>query len=781
MLWESHAVLFSQGSDASFDDFRAATNGIVFRDDFLRGAAGVGPEGPDATLPGQELAGTWQEFRGDWSIRDGLAKVASLDEIYAGRGRGLLSALPGRWASGTDFQFSVDLKPAAGSRWSGAFLYGAPGTQKNWYEQYFAFQLAPGFGWRWIETREDGYGSAAVMKEEAACDIASDCADSTFSVTPNAKYKLSVWRAASDPARMIRFAVSRDGVQVVPPRTVTLKGTRSLEGSLGLVAQSSDVAFDAVELSSPDSSRPADPPAIRQIPDPANPARSTWTVDPVSTARFLSGYAGSPAVPTASTPPGGWRLPEKNESMSPVPQALYTVKGPDGSEQDQYVAYYNQNRRLALAKRTMSAGQWGQFDYIEVDSAQLDHYDAHNNIALAVSSDGMIHLAASMHATPMYYFKSTQLGNIRTMTRTTPMAAGAPESQVTYPVFFDVAGTLYFGYRSGVSGAGEWRYNRYQSGNWIAPQGPLFDSTGGSAYPANHGRPLRGPDGRWHLAWTWRSEMKAGANGFVSYAVSDDFVTWYGADGTKVAGPRADGTMDPLSKTDTATIVDQIGSFNGVATGLVSIGFDRQNRPVIGYTRFDVTDERASEETFDDGPGSTQFFAARPSQSTGWQRTQLTNHYGRWAPIGPGTMAFPVDIGQASTNAPAGLLAIPYTYGWKSGTFLIDEASLEVKNEGATTSKYSGFTVRPGESGSAPPGMAWQIAEDGSDFSVASGTDAGARYVMRYAGFPTAKCNPDAAGNTDSDNTGPCDPTGAWIPKDQQSQLRQPMDIYLMR
>ncbi|MFJ3959052.1 BNR repeat-containing protein [Arthrobacter sp. NPDC090010] len=774
-------LLFSQGSDAAFDEIRIATDGTVFTDDFGRTAADAGAEGPDAALPEQELAGNWQEFRGDWAIRDGVAKVATTEEIYPGRGRGLLTALPGRWAGDADFRFSAKLRPSPGSRWSGIFLYGMSGTQKSWYEQYFAFQIAPGAGWRWIENREDGADSAAVMKEEPACEGGSACADPSFTVAADTSYELTVWRKAADPPRTIHFAVARDGTPVLPEQTVILKGSRPLEGATGLIAQSPDVAFDGVALTSPESSRPADPPVIRQIPDSANPARSTWTVDPVSNGRFLSSYTGSPATPTASTPPGGWRLPENNESMSPVPQALYTVKDASGQAQDQYIAYYNENRRLALAKRTMVGTAWGPFDHVEVDSAQLDHYDSHNNIALAVSGDGVIHLAGSMHATPMYYFASRLPGDIHSMTRTTPMVTGAPESQVTYPVFFEMAGALYFGYRSGVSGAGEWRYNRYVSGHWSPPQGPLFDSTGGSAYPANHGRPLLGPDGRWHMAWTWRSEMKAGANGFVSYAVSDDFVTWYGADGTKVAGPRADGTVDPLSVNDTAAIVDQSGSFNGVATGLVSIGFDRQKKPVLGYTRFDITDSAAREENFEAGPGSTQFFAARPRPGGGWQHVQLTNQYGRWAPVGPGTMVFPVDVGSTSADAPAGLLAMPYSYGWKSGTFLLDESTLEVRNEASTTAKYGGFTRRPGEPAAAPSGMAWQITEDGSDFRVASGTDTGARYVMRYATFPTASCKADAAGNTDSDNTGPCDPTGEWIPKAQQAQLRQPMDVYLVK
>ncbi len=229
----------------------------------------------------------------------------------------------------------------------------------------------------------------------------------------------------------------------------------------------------------------------------------------------------------------------------------------------QYVAYYNGDRHVALARRALPAGSWQTIVF-------SDYYfsgdDAHNTISLGICpNDGTIHLAFDHHGENLNYRVSQQAvaadpaaysWTADLFSSVTDTLESAPVTVLTYPAFIRTPdGNMQLIYRYGSSGDGIWRIYDYNgsthswSGNrtFINATGYYSDSLGSStsrcAYPNYY---CYGPDGRLQVSWCWR-ESAAGANHDVVYAFSNDGgYKWYNSyvtdlsigikkpDGTKV-------------------------------------------------------------------------------------------------------------------------------------------------------------------------------------------------------------------------------------------------------
>jgi len=137
----------------------------------------------------------------------------------------------------------------------------------------------------------------------------------------------------------------------------------------------------------------------------------------------------------------------------------------------QVVAYYDQNKHIKLAERTLPSGTW---TFQALPSAYGGFgggnggWDGHNNLAIAFDDTGTLHLSGNMHDAPLVYYRSsagldiTKMKAINTMT-------GQNETSTTYPYFFrGPKGQFLFQYRSGQSGAGNTLVNIYDqdSGVW---------------------------------------------------------------------------------------------------------------------------------------------------------------------------------------------------------------------------------------------------------------------------------------------------------------------------
>lgn len=126
-----------------------------------------------------------------------------------------------------------------------------------------------------------------------------------------------------------------------------------------------------------------------------------------------------------------------------------------------YIGYYNAERWLTVAQLDNASGI--------VCRSRLDSryagWDSHNSIVLAFDKIGHLQIAGNMHATPLVYGEANTPDSISHIVLS-PMI-GKNEENVTYPNFITSQdGNLYFAYRSGVSGDGEWFVNVLKGGQW---------------------------------------------------------------------------------------------------------------------------------------------------------------------------------------------------------------------------------------------------------------------------------------------------------------------------
>jgi len=204
----------------------------------------------------------------------------------------------------------------------------------------------------------------------------------------------------------------------------------------------------------------------------------------------------------------------------------------------QYVAYYDGNRRVCLARRELPKGRWRIIRFADYD---FKSNDAHNTISMGICpKDGTIHLAFDHHGHRLHYRVSRKgaADNPKYATWdasvfgpvTSELETGKP-IKITYPRFWQTPdGGLQFCYRQGGSGNGDRMLVDYdgETGAWVktrqidSGKGLFKDSMGDSrsrcSYPNGYNY---GPRGKLHATWVWR-ESSQGSNHDLMYACSAD-------------------------------------------------------------------------------------------------------------------------------------------------------------------------------------------------------------------------------------------------------------------
>lgn len=277
----------------------------------------------------------------------------------------------------------------------------------------------------------------------------------------------------------------------------------------------------------------------------------------------------------------------------------------------QYIAYYDENRDLTVASRSLDSKEWKK----KILPTKIG-WDSHNYVTLALDRAGHLHVSGNMHGVPLIYFRTTVKGDISTLT-SIPQMTGKRESQMTYPQFLkNNRGDLIFSYRDGGSGSGDTIYNIYDErlANWKRFfEKPLLDGKGEmNAYPVG---PVQGPDGYWHMTWIWRDDARVETNHDLGYARSRDLVHWETVDGKPLSLP--------LSIKTRGVTVDPIPVNGGFMNGMGTMGFDNRKRVVIAYPKFDKA-------------GLTQFYFARYENGQ-WNIHCMTQWKERWDFRGGGT------------------------------------------------------------------------------------------------------------------------------------------------
>ena len=250
----------------------------------------------------------------------------------------------------------------------------------------------------------------------------------------------------------------------------------------------------------------------------------------------------------------------------------------------QYVAYYDEDRFVTIAQRELDSNQWKYHRFPVQMGWQTG---GHAKLSLALDRAGYIHLSVyrrhllkAPNPLPMaLYYRSTAPHSIDEFEHRLMIT---PEEHPHYPSYYTVGDTLFFKYRDGGSGRGNSMMNRYDDARraWVRPlETPLHDGQGErSAYG---GRPVLGPDGRFHLLWVWRETPDHATNHSLSYTrtVGNDLNQWESAAGVPV-------TL-PFTIENRELLVDGTPPVGGLSNVYFRLAWDSKQRAVVSYHKFD--------------------------------------------------------------------------------------------------------------------------------------------------------------------------------------------------
>ena len=199
----------------------------------------------------------------------------------------------------------------------------------------------------------------------------------------------------------------------------------------------------------------------------------------------------------------------------------------------QYIAFYDGEGSVILAKRRLGATAWE----VKKTAYSGNVKDAHNAISIGIDGKGVLHMVWDLHGQALRYVRGKSPGSLD-LGEPLPMT-GHLETRVTYPQFYPLAdGDLLFVYREGSSGDGDVMINRYdvQSDKWRAIAHPLIDGEGQRNAYVN---PMAiDSKGGWHVSWIWRETPDVASNHDVCYAYSPDGgKTWRKSTGQRYTLP----------------------------------------------------------------------------------------------------------------------------------------------------------------------------------------------------------------------------------------------------
>ncbi|MDP8244754.1 MAG: BNR repeat-containing protein [Candidatus Hinthialibacter antarcticus] len=201
-------------------------------------------------------------------------------------------------------------------------------------------------------------------------------------------------------------------------------------------------------------------------------------------------------------------------------------------EQTQYVAYYDADSHVVLAKRNLNNQTW------ETKTTQYkgNTRDAHNSISIMVDGSGILHMSWDHHGHELRYCRSKEPGSLE-LTEKMPMT-GKKENKVTYPEFYRLPnGNLLFLYRDGSSGRGDLMMNHYnyKTQTWSQRQDAFIN---GEDERNAYWQMCTDNNGAIHISWVWRESGDVASNHDICYAKSlDEGKTWLKSNGEQYTLP----------------------------------------------------------------------------------------------------------------------------------------------------------------------------------------------------------------------------------------------------
>ena len=292
-------------------------------------------------------------------------------------------------------------------------------------------------------------------------------------------------------------------------------------------------------------------------------------------------------------------------------------------KETQYLAYYNADGSVVLAKRKLGSEEWETC----ITQYKGNIKDAHNSISIMVDGDGYLHMSWDHHNDPLRYCRSKAPGSLEL---TAPMSmTGKKEDRVTYPEFYRLSnGNLLFLYRDGASGRGNLMMNHYdlKTREWTQRQDAFIDGEGQrNAY----WQMCTDTKGAIHISWVWRETGDVATNHDLGYAKSTDGGrTWQKSNGEMYRLPITE------SNAEYAALIPQKSEL----INTTSMCADSKGRPYIAtYWRPQGTAVPQYHLVFHDGAK--------------WQKLQIGNRTTPFSLSGRGEKRIPISRCQIFTDS----------------------------------------------------------------------------------------------------------------------------------
>lgn len=211
-------------------------------------------------------------------------------------------------------------------------------------------------------------------------------------------------------------------------------------------------------------------------------------------------------------------------SKNSVNAAIFRKNSIVSTPNYQFVAYYNSDAHVIVARRTNESSEWE----IKETNLKGNIWDAHNVICIMADGEGYLHIAYDHHNNSLHYAVSTQPEGLEF--KASGMI-GQNEERVTYPEFYQFSnGDLLFAYRDGGSGNGNLVLNKYnlKEKTWERVQSNLIDGQGQrNAYWQLY----LAENNYIYISWVWRENPNVASNHDMCFAYSaDEGKTWLRSD-----------------------------------------------------------------------------------------------------------------------------------------------------------------------------------------------------------------------------------------------------------
>ena len=406
------------------------------------------------------------------------------------------------------------------------------------------------------------------------------------------------------------------------------------------------------------------------VPEQAAHRLGDQILDPTATAR--SNFSGSTNVATFSQ------------------DSILTYRG------WQYVSWYQEDGRAAVARRELPTGGWQS---LELDFTLLEN-DSHNTISMGVSpSDGVLHIFYGQHVSPHRYTR-TGAGALDDPASVTwsaalfsPTVSGVPgvtgtDPRMTYPTLETAGETLLLTWREGGDQGGVQVLASYDGtdGTWdyhgaYSSGAGRFTHADGRVSPARNGYlhtfEYNPATDRLEIVWTYREQQVPGAvclSRDLLYASSPDRgMTWFNSAGEQIGSTG----VDPVTTDDAAVVVDIPGDVHLVNQETATA--DNAGRMHVITSR--VPDDVRTELGPCPSPRSAlvEPFHHWRDASGVWHTMQipLAQEYG----VGRSNIEFDSDDSAYVVLPNAAIIAATAASGWTDWSIVFDAADLTINKE----------------------------------------------------------------------------------------------------